>query len=44
MFRVKLAVDKKSNKEVAIKFLKLLPGVNKQKALECLHREIQILS
>lgn len=42
-YRVKLAVDKLTNKQVAIKFLKVLPGVSKHKALECLHREIKIL-
>lgn len=44
MNRVKLAVDLNSNKEVAIKFLKVNPGVSKRKALDCLHKEIKILS
>ncbi len=43
-FRVKLAVEISNNKQVAIKFLKVHSGVSKWKALECLHREIKILS
>jgi serine/threonine protein kinase len=37
-------VDLNTNRQVAIKFLKVNPGVSKQKALECLHREIKILA
>lgn len=33
-----------SKKNVAIKFLKVHSGTSKRKALECLHREIKILS
>lgn len=44
-YRVKLAVDLNRNREVAIKFLKVhQSGVSKRKALDCLHREIKILS
>jgi len=43
-YRVKLAIDLSKNKEVAIKFLKVRAGLSKRKALECLHREIKILS
>lgn len=44
--RVKLAVDLHQNKEVAIKFLRVTtPGVvSKFKALDCLIKEIKILS
>jgi serine/threonine protein kinase len=41
---VKLAVDLNSNKHVAIKFLKVGPGISKHKALECLFKEIKILA
>eukprot|EP00347_Sterkiella_histriomuscorum_P001022 403373639 len=42
--KVKLAVDMSKGKQVAIKFLKVHSGTSKRKALECLHREIKILS
>lgn len=41
---MKLAVDTLTNKQVAIKFLRVGPGVSKHKALECLIKEIKILS
>lgn len=41
---MKLAVDLNSNKQVAIKFLKVHPGISKHKALECLLKEIKILT
>ena len=44
-YRVKLAVDLSTNKQVAIKFLRVsTPGISKHKALECLIKEIKILS
>ena len=45
-FRVKLAVDLQTNKRVAIKFLKVSKAASmcKQKALECLIKEIKILT
>ena len=45
-FRVKLAVDLHSRKRVAIKFLKVSKAASmcKQKALECLIKEIKILA
>ena len=39
-----MALDMKRGKHVAIKFLKVHSGTSKRKALECLHREIKILS
>jgi serine/threonine protein kinase len=42
--RVKLAIDINTNKQVAIKFLRVSPGISKHKALECLVKEIKILS
>lgn len=41
---MKLAVDLNKNKQVAIKFLKVHSSGSKRKALDCLHREIKILS
>ncbi len=41
---MKLAVDVVTNKQVAIKFLKVHSGISKHKALECLFKEIKILS
>jgi serine/threonine protein kinase len=44
IYRVKLAVDLNSNKQVAIKFLKVHAGGSRRKALDCLHKEIKILA
>lgn len=44
MFRVKLAIDLYSSKQVAIKFLRVSPGISKHKALECLIKEVKILA
>jgi hypothetical protein len=43
-YRVKLAVNLETCKEVAIKFLRPTAGVSKSKALESLLNEIMILS
>ena len=45
MFRVKKAIDLKSNKEVAIKILKLdQPEMSKKNMLESFFKEMEILS
>lgn len=45
LYRVKLAVNLNNNKHVAIKFLKVHnSGISKHKALECLLKEISILT
>jgi serine/threonine protein kinase len=44
-YRVKLALDLSTNKRVAIKFLRVSnKAISKHKALECLIKEIKILS
>lgn len=43
-FRVKLAVDLKSQKQVAIKILKVKQQMSKRIALECMFKEVKILS
>lgn len=39
-----MAIDVTTKKRVAIKFLRVGPGISKQKALECLTKEIKILA
>lgn len=43
-FRVKLAIDLKTKKQVAIKIMRVKNMVNKRECLECLFREINILT
>src|SRR5712671_1055400 len=43
-YRVKLGVDLKTSKQVAIKILKVKQSINKHQALDCLYKEIKILT
>ena len=43
-YRVKLAIDLKTKKQVAIKIMRVKNMVNKRECLECLFREINILT
>lgn len=42
--RVKLAIDLKTKKQVAIKIMRVKNMVNKRECLDCLFREINILT
>ena len=42
--RVKLAIDLKTKKQVAIKIMRVKNMVNKRECLECFNREINILT
>ena len=44
MNRVKLAIDLKTKKQVAIKIMRVKNMVNKKECLECLFTEINILT
>lgn len=43
-YRVKLAIDLKTKKQVAIKIMRVKNMVNKRECLECLFTEINILT